>query len=293
MSVEPAVEAHQQTEVDDNLRAVRAVADQIASEMGVIVTATIVPDDAEVPPGCKKVHFIRHGEGHHNVAQREWRARAGWDGASEPYTLDTDPDYGFVDALLTEKGEAEARALQVRTRLLTPELLVVSPLRRATQTGLLAFEFRLTNSPSNCGEAIPTVAHELCHERAGRHTCDKRLSRSALAAAYPDVKSYDLVESEEDPYWGDGLTREPWEGVARRAAAFALWLRATPERHIAVASHSAFLLTLFNGVFRTESEDARRWFGTGEMRTVMLAYSENPPANGPGYDRAAKLLGWS
>ena len=186
------------------------------------------------------MHFIRHGEGHHNVAQREWRAAAGWDGTSEPYTLDTDPEYRFVDALLTDKGEAEARALQARTRKLTPELLVVSPLRRATQTGLLAFEFRVTNSPSNLGERIPVVAHELCHERAGRHTCDKRLARTALAAAYPEVnydlvdlevvagvngaqqsrdsKAHDLCESEEDPYWGDGLIREPWEGVARRAA---------------------------------------------------------------------------
>jgi len=33
------------------------------------------------------------------------------------------------------------------------------------------------------------------------------------------------------------------------------------------------LLTLFNRVFRTESEDARRWFGTGEMRTVLLAWN--------------------
>jgi hypothetical protein len=86
-----------------------------------------------------------------------------------------------------------------------------------------------------------------------------------------------------------------------------------------VASHSAFLLTIFNGVFctlnlaptlaptptltltstptltltltltlaptypylspqpavfRTESEDARRWFGTGEMRTVLLSWGD-------------------
>ena len=163
MSLEPAVEAHQQSEVDENLRAVRAVADRIASEMGVTVTATVVPDDAEVPPGCKKVHFIRHGEGHHNVVQREWRARADWDGASEPYTLDTDPEYRFVDALLTEKGEAEASALQARTRRVTPQLLVVSPLRRATQTGLLAFEHALPPSPSRGGAPLPVVAHELCH----------------------------------------------------------------------------------------------------------------------------------
>ena len=108
-----SVEAHQQSEVDDNLRAVRALADQMASEMGVTVTATIVADDADVPPGCKKVsslrprargrgrhgspahhpplrqvHFIRHGEGHHNVVQREWRARADWDGARQPPRCD-------------------------------------------------------------------------------------------------------------------------------------------------------------------------------------------------------------
>ena len=57
-TVEPAVEAHQQSEVDDNLRAVRALAGQMASEMGVTVTATIVADDAEVPPGCKKARAL-------------------------------------------------------------------------------------------------------------------------------------------------------------------------------------------------------------------------------------------
>lgn len=46
----------------------------------------------------KKVHFIRHGQGFHNVAQAEWRA-AGKSG--EPYTLATDPTFGFGDAMLT------------------------------------------------------------------------------------------------------------------------------------------------------------------------------------------------
>ena len=81
------------------------------------------------------VHFIRHGEGAHNVAQREWRADPQWDGSSEPYTLDTDPDYRFHDAVLTPTGEAQARELQARTQALAPELLVVSPMRRAVQTG--------------------------------------------------------------------------------------------------------------------------------------------------------------
>ena len=75
------------------------------------------------------------------MAQREWRADAAWDGASEPYTPDNDPDLKYVDAELTDKGEGEARALLEHTEPhLKPQLLIVSPLRRATLTGLLAFE---------------------------------------------------------------------------------------------------------------------------------------------------------
>ena len=38
-----------------------------------------------------------------------------------------------------------------------------------------------------------------------------------------------------------------------------------------VAAHSAFLLAIFNAVFEVEDEETRRWFGTGEMRTVILS----------------------
>ena len=56
--------------------------------------------------GQKKVHFVRHGEGYHNVAQREWRAASK---AGEPYTVDTDPEYKFIDALLTPTGVEQVR----------------------------------------------------------------------------------------------------------------------------------------------------------------------------------------
>ena len=118
---------------------------------------------------------------------------------------------------------------------------------------------------------MPCLAHELCHEIGGRHTCDKRLSKAALAAQFPAV-SYELIEAEDDPFWGDGVSREPWEEVARRGAGFALWLRGRPETHVAVAAHSAFLLATFNAILTTETEEARGWFGTGEMRTVMLTF---------------------
>ena len=121
------------------------------------------------------------GEGFHNVAQREWRANPEWDGKSEPYTLDNDAEYRYIDAELNDKGRGQAIDLQQQTALLQPQLLVVSPMRRATQTGLLAF------APHIERKELPVLAHELCHERAGKHTCDNRLGKTRLAELYPTV----------------------------------------------------------------------------------------------------------
>ena len=67
-----------------------------------------VADDAPVDKtrGQKKVHFVRHGEGYHNVAQREWRQASK---PGEPYTIDTDPEFKFIDALLTPAGVEQVR----------------------------------------------------------------------------------------------------------------------------------------------------------------------------------------
>jgi len=265
------IEEHQQKEVDEKHAALRAVAAEVATSMQYQVRCSLVSDAAPIRRDTrrtfsKKVWFIRHGEGYHNVAQREWRAAASWDGKSEPYTMDNDPQGVYVDAKLTSTGEAEARALQGRTASLEPQLLVVSPLRRATQTGLLAFADHVSSG------RLRVIASELCHETAGRHTCDRRLPRTALAAAFSAV-DYSLLESEEDPYWGDGITREPFADLARRAASFIEWLGGLPQREIAVAAHSGFLLALFNAVLTVEDEAAATWFGTGEMRCVMLTFS--------------------
>lgn len=52
------------------------------------------------------MHFVRHGEGYHNVAQREWRQASK---PGEPYTIDTDPEFKFIDALLTPAGVEQVR----------------------------------------------------------------------------------------------------------------------------------------------------------------------------------------
>ena len=131
-----------------------------------------------------------------------------------------------MDAELTDKGEDEARALLEHTEPhLKPQLLIVSPLRRATVTGLLAFEPHVKR-----GE-LRVMAHELCHERAGRHTCDKRLAKSKLQALYPAV-DYSQLEAEEDPFWGDGWTREPWQDVRVRPNAIFLSRHDLPSKDV-------------------------------------------------------------
>ena len=126
------------------------------------------------------------------------------------------------------------------------------------------------------------LAHEDAHETAGRHTCDKRLSRSALAAQFPAV-DYGLVSSEDDPLW-DETARETHEQLAARVARFVAWLmgarnageqaRPCTARRVVVAAHSGMLLTAFNAVleFDGANPEDTRWFGTGEMRTVMLTF---------------------
>ena len=103
----------------------------------------------------KTITFMRHGQGEHNVASSAWKALGK---ASTPYTIENDPQMRcealltaalvltavdrYEDAVLTEQGQGEAAANRERTQQLdpTPELVVVSPMRRATMTGLSAFE---------------------------------------------------------------------------------------------------------------------------------------------------------
>ena len=141
--------------------------------------------------GAKIVHLVRHGQAYHNLLGDLYRElgreidSTGGDTTGSPYVR---PE--VVDPPLTESGRIQARALRPTTARLAPELIVVSPMRRATETALLGFPDRAT----------PFVAVETCHETAGLHTCDHRLSRSELAELFPHV-DYALIAEEEDPYW--------------------------------------------------------------------------------------------
>ena len=68
-------ESHERSEVQQNMEALRACAAAVAGSMKTKVACVMTPAGCSTAPaGAKLCHFIRHGEGIHNVAQRDWRS---------------------------------------------------------------------------------------------------------------------------------------------------------------------------------------------------------------------------
>jgi len=255
------VEAHQASEVSRETAASRALGEAIRATLGFECRATRCDAGSSSDDENEKmVLLIRHGEGAHNVAQREWR-NAGK--AGEPYTVDNDPDGLLRDAELTALGREQAAAL--KDEIQDAEIVFASPMRRATQTALLGA------SPE-----VPVLAVEALHETGGRHTCDRRLDKADLATLFPRV-DYSLIQ-EVDPLWHD-TQREDKASIAARAADFLAFLRTRPEKIVAVATHSGFLLTLLNAVLLVDNPDDAAWFATGECRAFTLAFSDTSLPN--------------
>ena len=216
----------------------------------------INPDNAFVPEpgsqliGVKRMHWMRHGQGIHN----KWR-EAEQNAGRRPDAKFEDKDKHFlIDPVLTEQGEAEARAARDKTANLHPELLVVSPLRRASQTAQLAF--------GSQWESTPKLAHELCREGFGSlNIYDMHLPRGELEAAFPGV-DYSHVAKGQD---GMFVAGESEAQLAQRSYEFMCWLAARGEGEIAVTCHGKFLFSVFNSVMDAEDKALQSWFRTGEV----------------------------
>lgn len=164
---------------------------------------------------------IRHGESTFNAAWRE---------------TGTDPLQ--FDAPLSPAGIEQVRSARKAVEGLPVELVVTSPLTRALQTAAGLFDGH-RRSP-------PIVVHPLMRERV-ENSCDIGRSPRALAAEFPAL---DLAHL-DDVWWhaeGTADTRgicvEPIARVTARAAQFKAYLRARPERCIAVVGHGTFFFHL-------------------------------------------------
>ena len=140
----------------------------------------------------KRIHLVRHGQGLHNAYMDECIA-AGKVPAAKLHESKAHPH--LIDPVLTARGEAEAVAARAQTAELTPELLVVSPLRRATATCQLAFERQWLTTP--------IVAHPLCREGFGSgNIYDMHLPPTELQAQFPTVDYNSYVDQ---PAPGEGF----------------------------------------------------------------------------------------
>uniref|UniRef100_A0A061R0P8 Phosphoglycerate mutase-like protein n=1 Tax=Tetraselmis sp. GSL018 TaxID=582737 RepID=A0A061R0P8_9CHLO len=227
-----------------------------------------------VPPGGKLLHLIRHGQGFHNLLG-ELYADFGIDFNATGTDLRPQNPYRrseVLDPPLTELGREQAKQLRSSTQALSPELIVVSPLCRATQTAVIAFSHLL--KPGSTVTAVPFLAHEAVREQAGAHYCDACRGLGDMRIEFPmvDYSFINNISMEKDEDWSD--SREQLSSVAERGYDFLLWLRSRPEQEVAIATHSAFLFVLLNAVVDTGqlAEGLSSWFLTGEMRSVIITF---------------------
>eukprot|EP00128_Syssomonas_multiformis_P006241 Colp12_sorted_trinity150504_noHs@24287 len=199
------------------------------------------------PANYKTVYFMRHGQGTHNKAAKEI--------GRHEYQNEA-----WMDARLTDLGKEQARVTIEYTRKLSVELVVVSPLSRATETALLAFsDFK-----------GPFIALENAREQSGQNPCDKRRTKLELEREYGDRVDYSELASDEDPMYTP--EREPKASVVARARQVLAWIMARPESEIGVVTHSAYLLSMFTkAVDCSAAPELEEWFETSEVRAVVLA----------------------
>ena len=120
-------------------------------------------EDGNRPAGetSKTLHVIRHGQGYHNLLGELYQ-EMGIEFSSTGNDLSVNNPYRreeVLDPPLTEVGRLQAKALRPITKDLSPEMVVVSPLSRATQTALLAFP-HLLSSATGAPPKVPFFCHE-------------------------------------------------------------------------------------------------------------------------------------
>ncbi|KAK7978066.1 hypothetical protein PG988_005556 [Apiospora saccharicola] len=132
----------------------------------------------------KVLYVGRHGQGFHNVQEAKVGTPA-WE--SHWALLDGDGDAVWADSALTDQGMREAADNgKIWRRLIEQEkmpwpALYCSPMRRCLETARLSFE----DLAASQGKPYQPMVKEYLRERMGRHTCDRRSSRSWIQEHYP------------------------------------------------------------------------------------------------------------
>ena len=128
----------------------------------------------------------------------------------------------------------------------------------------------------------------------GMHWCDHRSSVSQLKSRFPAI-DFSSLSSEDDNQWSPDRESKQVSFFMKQSSRHTLFpysfspslqsvlirceqllqdLFSRDEETVAVVSHSAFLLTMFNTLFdyslTSKHESLRQWFHPGEMRHVCI-----------------------
>ena len=208
---------------------------------------------AEESQVCKVIHFIRHAEGFHNVADRKH--------GTDILKFENSGN-NFTDAKLTENGIRQSQALKKRIqnpkgsyakwtivnkvtenfeeRYLDIDAIVTSTLSRAIETAFYGLPV---------SKKTIHIATELGRERVAEYMCEKRRNLSEIENDYPFVQIKHAT-SEEDDRFDEKETEDDLLKARIRARKFLKWLLfETAGTKFAYVSHFEFLQLIFDDFF--------------------------------------------
>ena len=197
----------------------------IAKEVGMVEASMM----AKNPDVDKILILMRHGEAGHNVFERDYKASGRMGVAGFDKECPQDP-------LLSSKGMGQVLNLSrvsdtycnSHTQFY-PELFVVSPLRRAAQTALMAFP---RYAPGHSLHETKWICNKDVSERSNGYYSDITASPQELADEFLGI-DYSLYRDTYDPVndiTGPLELEETKHDLVKKTGKFLSWVKGRKER---------------------------------------------------------------
>ncbi len=179
---------------------------------------------------------------------------------------------------MTAKGVSQALdASPIIRSAPPPTLCVVSPLRRATQTALLAFSHV---APGSSRSAVWEAWLE-CAEESNGCRCDIVSDPAVLKGEFGGIEYASIPfnsASRDAELIAPGVPLlESKMSLIERCSAFLSRVKESPHKVIAVGTHSQWLQALHVACLDTDEEcleESVEWYGTGELRAVDIRFNK-------------------
>ncbi|KAI0386764.1 phosphoglycerate mutase-like protein [Hypomontagnella monticulosa] len=210
----------------------------------------------------KLVYVIRHGEGFHNVKEKQV-GRHQWE--DKWARLDGDGEMSWADAKLTDTGVEQAKALDIFWQgriesIAPPQQHYTSPLTRCLQTTSYAYK----SFTAWTGQPLRPIIREGLRERMGVHTCDRRSTRTWIKSKYPTFHVGREV-TETDQLWKPDQ-RETMRQVEGRVQQVLDGIFSNDNSTvISITAHSGLIRALYTVIGHREV-----WVQAGAMVPILI-----------------------